>query len=82
MSTQIIYQIKKNQQERICFSLGEFKEKSYLDIRLFFIHSDSGELIPTKKGITLPTWTIAEIKKALMTIEKQSKSLNNGHKTT
>jgi len=31
-----------------------YKEKTYLDIRKYYLEEDSGEFKPTRKGITIP----------------------------
>ena len=48
----MIGEIQKNATERIRVSVSEYKGYTYLDLRIFF-ENDSGEWMPTKKGVTI-----------------------------
>jgi hypothetical protein len=48
----IIGEIQKTGTDKIIVSLKEFKGKTYVDVRTFF-ENDEGEMIPTKKGVSL-----------------------------
>ena len=50
MEPEIIGEIKKNTNEKIIVSRHVFKNKTILDIRVYY-ESDTGEWKPTKKGI-------------------------------
>ena len=65
MERQIISDIAKNKYEFIRISRGDYKDKTYIDIRLFFTDRMSGELKPTKKGITIPSYLVNQLKIAL-----------------
>ena len=62
---QIVYRFQKNPEEEIRLSLREYKERLYLDLRLWFQPSSGGELRPTKKGLTFSTDLLPELKKGL-----------------
>ena len=61
----VIYSFQKNPEEEVRFCFREYKDRRYLDLRLWF-HSSSGEdYFPTKKGITLSLDYLSELKKGL-----------------
>ncbi len=61
MTDNTIYSFKKNSFEEIRFSVSTFKEKEFVDVRVFVQKKDdSGEMVPTKKGITFSTELIEE----------------------
>ncbi len=68
MST-VVAEMEKSWNEKILFSLTEFKGKSYADIRVYY-EDDEGELKPTKKGITITLDRFAEFKKNLQALEE------------
>ena len=68
MST-VVAEMEKSVNEKILFSLSEFKGKSYADIRVYY-EDDDGELKPTKKGITIALDRFSEFKKHLQALEE------------
>lgn len=62
---QIIYAFQKNQEEEVRFTLRPYKERQYVDLRIWFQPADGGDYHPTKKGITLSVEYLAELKKGL-----------------
>ena len=70
MEDQILYQFPRNQDEAVYFRLREYKERRYLDLRVFFQPSDGGEMRPTKKGVSLAVELLPELKKGILTCEK------------
>ena len=50
--TEVVVEMDKGRNERIVFSLSEFKGKSYADVRIYY-EDDEGEWKPTKKGVTI-----------------------------
>ena len=71
MENQTVYQFNRNENETICANLSEFKDKTYLDLRIFFQPAESDELRPTKKGLTIPVTLLGELKKAVFACEKR-----------
>lgn len=61
----IVYTVRKNEGEEFRLSLKEYKERQYLDLRLWFQPSQGGDYRPTKKGLTLAVEHVAELKKGL-----------------
>ena len=59
MDGKVIGEIDKNQLEKIVATLGEYKDKQRIDIRVYFQpDADPNNWIPTKKGINvaLDSW--------------------------
>lgn len=69
----LIGEIAKSGTDKIMVAVKEFKGKTYIDIRTFF-ENEAGEMVPTKKGISLTPENLDEIiellKKAKKSIEK------------
>ena len=65
MEELVVYSFAKNQDEEIRFTLRRYKQRNYLDIRLWFQTSAAGEFHPAKKGITLGLEHLSELKKGL-----------------
>ncbi len=64
-----VAEMEKGPNEKIFFSLSEYKGKKYADIRIYF-EDDEGEWKPTKKGITLSLDRVAEFKDNVEALEK------------
>ncbi len=64
-----VAEMEKGPNEKIFFSLSEYKGKKYADIRIYF-EDDEGEWKPTKKGITLSPDRFAEFKDNVEALEK------------
>jgi len=62
---QVIHSFQKNPEEEVRFSVREYKERQYLDLRLWFLSQNDGEYRPTKKGITLALEHLPELKKGI-----------------
>ncbi len=71
MDNQVLYQFMRNQDETVYISLRDYKNKKYLDLRVFFQPKDSEDLRPTRKGLTLGVEHLAELKKGISICEKQ-----------
>lgn len=65
-----VYTIEKNEGNAVRIELKEFKGKVYLDIRQFFM-GESGDWIPTKKGVTVPPDEIGNLIEILAAIQGQ-----------
>ena len=61
----VIHSFQKNPEEEVRFSLKDYKERQYLDLRLWFQPSKGGEYLPTKKGLTLSVEFLPELKKGV-----------------
>ena len=70
MENQILYQFSRNQDEQVHFTLKEYKQRKYLDLRIFFQPKEGEEMLPTKKGITLSTELFPELKRGIAACEK------------
>lgn len=74
----VICEIEKNVRENIRSTLTVFKGRELLDVRVYVKNKD-GELVPTKKGITLRLDTWREILPVLQNAVK-TKSSTDGNK--
>jgi len=74
MDKQVVYEFQRNKGEKVCVSIGEYREKRYIDLRVFFSDPGSGELKPTKKGITLESTLLPQLRRAVMACEKYEMS--------
>lgn len=45
--------VKKNTREELRLSLGAYSGHQYADLRVYYLDDDSGEMRPSKKGITV-----------------------------
>ena len=70
MENQTIYQFPRNQDEFVYFTFREYKQRRYIDLRIFYQPKDSDELRPTKKGLTLAIELFPELKRAITACEK------------
>ncbi len=64
MEDQIVSSFKKSETEEVRLTRRDYKEKSYLDLRLFFRAKGMEEFRPTRKGLTLPIELAPELEKA------------------
>jgi len=66
----IIGEIQKTGTDKIIVTIKEFKGKTYVDVRNFF-ENDEGEMIPTKKGVSLTPENLDELINILTEAKKQ-----------
>ena len=71
MEDQILYQFNRGNDEVVQFRFSEYKQRKYIDLRVFFRLKNEDELRPTKKGITVALDHFSELKKGIMTCEKK-----------
>lgn len=72
---EIVHRFQKNPEEEIRFSLGEYKERRYLDVRLWFLPSSGGDYRPSKKGLTVSMEHLEELKRGLDRAEKAASEM-------
>lgn len=68
-----IGEMDKGWGEKIVFSVNEFKNKKYADIRIYY-EDDEGEWKPTKKGITVALSNFSEFMERIAELEAFLKS--------
>lgn len=71
MENLLVHSFQKNESEEVRFSLREYKNRHYLDLRLFFQPQDRPEMAPSKKGITLAVEFLPELKRGLLKLEEE-----------
>lgn len=67
--SEIVTEMERGWNEKLVFSLSDFKGKNYADIRIYY-EDDEGEWKPTKKGITLSLDRFGEFKEHLDKLEE------------
>lgn len=63
--SQVIHVFPKNPDEEVRFSIRTYKERRYLDVRLWFRPSAGGDYRPTKKGITVGVEHVQEFHRGI-----------------
>ena len=71
MENLLVHSFQKNESEEIRISLREYKNRHYLDLRLFFQPQDQREMVPSKKGITVSIEFLPELKRGLLKFEQE-----------
>lgn len=74
----ILATIPRNATEQLQISINSYKEKKYLDLRIFYTTDDGGTWLPTKKGVTISPDNLVTLKDAveeamqeLLTVEEE-----------
>jgi len=68
---QTIAEIEKNTLEKIVATLGEYKDKQRIDIRVYFQpDADPNNWVPTKKGINIGLDTWGEFKDLIEKVDQ------------
>lgn len=70
MENQTVHSIKRTENEEVRVSIRNFKEKVYLDLRIFFKGKQADEWIPSKKGLTLSTELVGSLREGLEKAEQ------------
>jgi hypothetical protein len=74
----VLHEFKRNAEDTLRLSLSTFKGKTYIDIRLFY-EDASGELQPTKKGVTVTPELWDEFRAGIAAIEAELQEKNLWH---
>ena len=71
--------IPRNATEQIQISINSYRNKQYLDLRVFYTTDDGENWLPTKKGVTISPENLMELKDAiekaiqeLVTVEEEN----------
>ncbi len=74
----ILATIPRNATEQLQISINSYKEKQYLDLRIYYTTDEGGTWLPTKKGVTVSPDNLQTLKEAvekameeLLTAEEQ-----------
>lgn len=65
----MVSSFKRNPTEEVRATLKEFRGRRYLDLRIYY-QDDEGEWKPTRKGVSLSTDFMPELKEAVFALEK------------
>ena len=75
MENVLVHSFPKNESEEIRLSLREYKNRHYLDVRLFFQPVNQTEMVPSKKGLTIGVDFLPELKRGLIKCEEEVRQL-------
>ena len=64
----VVSSFKRNPTEEVRATLKEFRGRRYLDLRIYY-QDDAGEWKPTRKGVSLSTDFMPELKEAILALE-------------
>lgn len=70
----VVASFKRNPTEEVRAGIKEFKGRRYIDLRIYYM-DDQGEWKPTRKGISLATDFMPELKNAVESIEGELKKM-------
>ncbi len=75
----ILATIPRNATEQLQISINSYKEKKYLDLRIYYTTDDGANWLPTKKGVTVSPDNLMTLKDAvetamqeLLTVEEEN----------
>lgn len=71
METQLVHQFNYGRNDAFYIRLKEYKDKRYIDFRVFFQPKGYPEMVPTKKGLMVNAEFLAELKKGILACEKE-----------
>ncbi len=69
----VVSSFKRNPTEEVRATLKEFRGRRYLDLRIYY-QDDQGEWKPTRKGVSLSTDFMPELKEAVVALEAALKA--------
>ncbi len=74
----ILATIPRNATEQLQISINSYKDKKYLDLRIYYTTDDGVNWLPTKKGVTVSPDNLVTLKDAvekameqLLTVEEE-----------
>lgn len=66
----IVHSFRKNDVEEVRVTLRQYKERVYVDIRIFF--ESQGQFLPRNKGLTLSAEFLPELKRGIEKAVKEA----------
>ena len=74
----VLATIPRNATEQLQISINSYKDKKYLDLRIYYTTDDGVNWLPTKKGVTISPDNLVTLKDAvekameeLLTVEEE-----------
>ncbi len=61
----ILATIPRNATEQLQISINSYKDKKYLDLRIYYTTDDGANWLPTKKGVTVSPDNLVTLKDAV-----------------
>ena len=78
--TQLVHSFARNQEERIQIILRKYKDKYYVDLRVWFQTEEDSTLRPTKRGISLALEQLPELRKGMERLLKAAEKFRGAEK--
>ena len=63
----ILATIPRSSTEQLQISINSYKEKKYLDLRIYYTTDEGANWLPTKKGVTVSPENLQALKEAIET---------------
>lgn len=64
-----VYAFSKSFHEEVRISARRYRDELYIDLRIYYRNGGTNEMLPSRKGITLPLDQIKELAKGLKKID-------------
>lgn len=61
----VLATIPRNATEQLQISINSYKDKKYLDLRIYYTTDDGANWLPTKKGVTVSPDNLVTLKDAV-----------------
>ena len=82
----LVRSISKRKTEQVRFSLCEYTNRKYIDIRIYYLDRGSSEFKPSRKGVTLPISAYPELMKSVVelgdALDQMESNSNSGSSET
>ncbi len=75
MGPVIIADLRKNSLEQVRLQLTSFNGVDLIDARIFYKKHETGEILPSQKGITLKVDRLPELIEGLQRAEEQARAM-------
>ena len=67
----VVASFKRSATEEVRASIKDFKGRRYIELRIYYLEEKSDEWKPTRKGVSLSTEFMPELKNAVGSLEKE-----------
>ena len=67
----ILATIPRNATEQLQISINSYKEKKYLDLRIYYTTDEGANWLPTKKGVTFAPEQLDVLEEAIQEARKE-----------
>jgi Transcriptional Coactivator p15 (PC4) len=71
----VVYTIARRATREIRAQISTLGGKHFADLRLFVVSQETGELIPTRKGVTVPVSDLSELRRAVEALTEAAEAM-------